>query len=174
MLKRSIQIAQSRSLGRSDKKKYESLYEEATMREEILHKQKEDFYSKVCTFKPKINPPPPEIAERIDQADFMERGMQLLTKREEAKNESRKIVRKNPEIGDKKSRKPPGMDIHEYLYGYMDKQKKDMEELKRAQEKENLTKRTLTKSADTDRVIWSSMDQKLIPLFQTFDVDGDG
>lgn len=128
----------------------------------------------MCTFKPKINPPPPEIADRIQQIDYLERGQQLLTKREESKRESQRVVRKDPEIGKKKTRRPPHMEIHEYLYGYMDKQKKEKEEKKLAQEKEIDSRRSITKSKNSDKILWENMDQKLIPLFQTFDVDGDG
>lgn len=154
--------------------KHESLYEEANFKDEIMEKRKEDFYSKVCTFRPRINPPPREIAERIQQVDYHERGQQLLTKREESKRESQRVVRKDPEIGKKNSKRPPHMEIHEYLYGYKDKQKKEKDELKQAQEKEIELKRSATKNKNSDKILWENMDQKLLPLFQTFDVDGDG
>lgn len=172
--KTSHQIAQSRSLGRGTKRQYESLYEEATQREEILEKQAADFYSKVCTFRPKINPPPAEIAERIAQVDFMERGQQQLTKREAAQKASAKVERRDPEIGNKTGRRPPNLDIHEYLYGFADKQKKDLEELQKSQAKEVRKLRFSRKDELADKVVWEAMDKKLATLFTTFDVDGDG
>lgn len=150
------------------------MYEEAIQREEVLEKQSEDFYSKVCTFKPKINPPPPEIAERISQVDFMERGMQLLTKKEETKKSGLKPERRNPDIGQKPSRRPPNVEIHEYLYGYADKQKKELEDMRKLQAAELEKMRTVNKSANTEKVIWESMDKKLALLFTAFDIDGDG
>lgn len=172
--RQSAQIAKSRSLGRGGKRQYESLFEEATQRHEVLEKQSADFYSKVCTFRPKITPPPPDIADRISQVDFMERGLQLLTKREESKRASQKTERRNPDIGQKSSRRPPHLDIHEYLYGFADKQKKELEDLRRSQALELDTKRSLAKSTQADKVIWEAMDKKLAALFTNFDVDGDG
>ena len=81
--KLSAQIAQSRSLGRTNKKKHEVLYEQAALKEEQLGKIAEDFYGKVCTFRPKTNPAPPEIADKINKIDFMGRAQQLLIKKEE-------------------------------------------------------------------------------------------
>lgn len=140
----------------------------------MLEKQSVDFYSKVCTFRPKITPPPADIADRISQVDFMERGLQLLTKREESKRASQKTERRDPDIGQKSSRRPPHQEIHDYLYGFANKQKKELEDLRRSQAIELDTKRSISKSTQADKVIWDSMDKKLAALFSTFDIDGDG
>lgn len=172
--KQSAAIAKSRSLGRQGKKQYESLYEEATQRGEILEKQAADFYSKVCTFKPKVNPPPPEIADRIAQVDFMERGLQHLTKKEEAIKVAKTVQRRDPDIGAKASKRPPHLHIHEYLYGIADKQKRDLEDLRKSQAMETIKKNSIQKSEAADKVVWESMDKKLTSLFEIFDIDGDG
>lgn len=174
MSKTSAQIAKSRSLGRGTQRQFESLYQEATQREEVLEKQAADFYGKVCTFRPKINAPPPEIAARIAQVDFLERGQQHLTKREAVRQSANKVERRDPQIGPKTSKRPPHLHIHEYLYGYADKQKKDLEDLRKSQTLESDKKRTGHKSELADKVFWESIGKKLASLFTTFDIDGDG
>ncbi len=169
----STEMAKSRSLGRH-KKKYEQLFDEAEKREEEMNKIKEDFYNKVCTFRPRISEAPPEIAQKINRVDYMDRAQQLLHKKEETKRENERIIRKDPEIGNKRSRRPPNVEVHEYLYGYMDKQKKDLEDLRQSQVKEVEAKRGSQRSKSTEKVIWENMDKKLEPLFYIFDVDRDG
>lgn len=87
--------------------------------------------------------------------------------------ENLKVERRNPNIGKKQSRRPPNVEIHDYLYGYVDKQKNDIDELRKNQHKDFEQKRQSTKSKTIDKFLWDNMDKKLLPLFMAFDVDGD-
>lgn len=104
----------------------------------------------------------------------MERGLQHLTKREEAIKSASKVERRDPDIGAKASKRPPHLHIHEYLYGIADKQKKDLEDLRKSQALETEKLRSAHKSELADKVVWEAMDKKLAVLFNTFDTDGDG
>ena len=54
----------------------------------------------------------------------------MLIKKEEHQKEHDKIIRRDPDIGDKHSRRPPNVLIHEHLFGYVDKQRRDLEDLR--------------------------------------------
>jgi hypothetical protein len=153
--------------------KYVDLYQEATKRQETAEKLKQDFYDKVCTFKPKLNPAPPEIAEKISQVDFISRGIQMMLKKEEFIKEQTKVVRRDPEIGIKSSKRPPNTDIYSHLYEDAKKHSEKLNELRSNQKKEMQEKQAQARSEKIDKLLWEGLDQKLTRLFHLFDVDGD-
>lgn len=153
--------------------KYVELYQEATKRQETAEKLKEDFYEKVCTFKPKITPAPPEIAEKISQVGFMSRGIQMMLKKEEFIKEQNKVVRRDPEIGLKSSKRPPNTDIHSHLYEDAKKHSEKLNELRLNQKRDMFEKQTQAKSEKIDKLLWEGLDPKLTRLFHLFDIDGD-
>lgn len=172
---RSRELARSKLSSRGNKKQYEALYNEATEKKEVLVKQTQDFYEKVCPFKPKILPQPAKIADKINREDYMERAQQLLEKKAEIEKAKTKIERNNPDIGQKHSRRPPNVQIHEYLYGYTDKQKKELEDLRKSQIKDFNEKAKASKNLESsEKLIWENMDKKLQILFKAFDTDQDG
>jgi hypothetical protein len=153
--------------------KYVELYQEATKRQETAEKLKEDFYEKVCTFRPKITPAPPEIAEKISQVDFMSRGVQMLLKKQEFIKEQSKVVRRDPEIGLKASKRPPNTDIHSHLYEDAKKHSEKLGELRAQQQKQQAEKQAQARSEKIEKLLWEGLDAKLTRLFHLFDVDGD-
>jgi hypothetical protein len=154
-------------------KKFDMLYEESSRKLEASKNAANEIYSSMCTFKPAISPVPDDIAEKLSKSNYMDRMEQFLNKKEALRIESQRVRRSDPNIGKKKSHRPPTVEIHEYLYGCQEKIQKQREEQVASQREEEAKKNSLKRNESAEKIVWKNMDGKLIELFNILDVNGD-
>lgn len=154
-------------------KKIELLYEESSRKLEASRNAANEIYSSMCTFKPTISPVPEDIAEKLSKSNHLDRMEQFLNKKEAQRIESQRVRRSDPNIGKKKSHRPPTVEIHEYLYGCQEKIQKQKEEQIAHQREEESKKNSLKRNESAEKIIWKNMDGKLLELFNILDVNQD-
>lgn len=127
-----------------------------------------------CTFKPKISALTEEMRLKLQGTGLMQRAELMLLRKDDLARKTQEVVRNDPNIGAKKSKRPSHQCIYDYLYSQRDEVRKKQEGV---QVEENLKMKVLresSKSPTAENVMIRCLNDRLTKLFEFLDRDSDG
>lgn len=127
-----------------------------------------------CTFKPKVSALSEEMKQKLNGTSLLQRGEMMQLRKDQAAMKTQEIVRNNPNIGAKKSKRPNHQCIYDYLYSQRDDVRNRQEGIQNEENQKMKVLRESSKSPTAENVMIRCLNDRLTKLFDFLDQDSDG